>query len=156
MSLPYLAPLSPAQLDEAGVPPDWRFGMADRVRFSEIDALDHVNHTAYLRWFESLRLHYCRDYGISRYDAASPELVLRSVGAQYLAPMFVDESYVVTARTVSYRTSSFSMEYGVFSPDLKVMGTAVVVLLDRKGGKFPLTDAMKETMRNRDCAVAEA
>ncbi len=157
MPLPYLIPLGAGDLAAYGVPPEWRYGMADRVRFSEIDALDHVNHTACLRWFESLRLPYCRDYGISRYNQTSPELVLKAVEARYHAPMFTSEDYVVTARTVSFRTSSFRMEYAVFAPDLRTEGSAVVVLLQRDGGgRFELTYDMKRTFVERDGARAEA
>ena len=156
MPLPYLTPLGPRELAEQGIPPRWRYGMADRVRFSELDALNHVNHTACLRWFESLRLPYCRDYGISRYDDTSPELVLMSVEARYHAPMFASEDYVVTARTVSFRRSSFRMEYAVFAPDLRTEGAALVVLLERDGsGKFPLTDTMKRSLADRDGARSE-
>ncbi|SNS45775.1 acyl-CoA thioesterase [Tropicimonas sediminicola] len=156
MPLPFLTPLGPDDLTRHGIPDTWRYGMADRVRFSELDALNHVNHTAYLRWFESLRLPYCRDYGISNYDADSPELVLKSVEARYHAPMFSGEDYIVTARTVSFRTTSFRMEYAVFAPDCRVEGSALVVLLQRDGsGKFPLTDAMKAALRERDNARPE-
>ncbi|WP_068116996.1 acyl-CoA thioesterase [Tropicimonas marinistellae] len=153
MSLPYLTPLKPEELAAYGVPGQWRYGVADRVRFSELDALNHVNHTAYLRWFESLRLPYCRDYGISNYDSASPELVLKSVEATYHAPMFTNEAYVVAARTVSFRTSSFRMEYAVFAPDLRVEGAALVVLLKRDGsGRFPLSEDVKNRLQERDGA----
>jgi acyl-CoA thioester hydrolase len=156
MSLPYLTPLGARDLAAYGIPPQWRYGMADRVRFSEIDALDHVNHTACLRWFESLRLPYCRDYGISRYDRSSPELVLKAVEARYHAPMFASEDYVVTARTVSFRTSSFRMEYAVFAPDLRTEGSAVVVLLQRDGsGRFEITEEMKQAFVERDGAHPE-
>lgn len=56
--LPFLTPLSPEQLRAAGVPDGWSFGMADIVRFHELDALNHVNNVAYFRWFETLRIPY--------------------------------------------------------------------------------------------------
>ncbi|PRY26705.1 acyl-CoA thioester hydrolase [Aliiruegeria haliotis] len=157
MTPPFLTPLSAQDLRAAGVPPEWRYGIRDRVRFSELDALNHVNHTAYLRWFESLRLPYCRAYGISDYDEASPDLVLKSVGATYHAPMFINEDYIVTARTTRFRRTSFRMEYAVFAPECRIEGFALVVLLQRNGeGRFPLTDTMKQTLIERDGAVAEA
>ena len=156
MTPPYLTPLDATDLSAAGIPPEWRYGMADRVRFSELDALNHVNHTTYLRWFESLRLPYCRDYGISTYDETSPELVLKSVEVQYHAPMFINEDYIVTARTVRFRRTSFRMQYAVFAPDLRVEGSALVVLLQRDGsGRFPLNDAMRHTLISRDGARHE-
>jgi acyl-CoA thioester hydrolase len=130
--------------------------MADRVRFAEIDALDHVNHTASLRWFETLRVHYLRDRGIISGDGTGPQVVLKRVEAAYHAPMFLGEAYVVTARTVSFRRTSLRMHYGVFAPDLRIEGWALVVLLDRAtGGKTPLTEAMRATLAARDGAVAE-
>ncbi len=153
---PFLTPLNTDALRQVGVPAPWCFGMADRVRFSELDALNHVNHTAYLRWFESLRLLYCRDYGISDYSETAPQLVLKAVGAQYHAPMFLSEDYIATARTVRFRTTSFEMDYAVFAPDLRVVGTALVVLLTSDGrGRFPLTEAMKSAFMQRDGATAE-
>ena len=140
MSLPYLTPLTRPQLDAFGVPAHWPFGLMDRVRFSEIDALAHVNHTAYLRWFESLRVLYMRERGISPYDGSGPLIVLKSVTMEYRGEMFLGEDYVVTARTASFRRASLEMHYAAFAPDLRAEGTAVIVLLARDGaGKHPLS-----------------
>ena len=157
MQLPFLTPLTRAQLDGYGIPPDWPFGMADRVRFSEIDALDHVNHTAYLRWFESLRVLYMRDRGISPYDGTGPLVVLKSVTMDYRREMYLGEEYVVTARTARLRRSSIEMHYAVFAPDLRGEGTAVIVFLDREsGGKHPLTDAQRDRLVALDGARVDA
>lgn len=156
MTPPFLTALDRPALAAAGVPEPWAYGMADRVRFAELDALAHVNHTAYLRWFEALRVHYVRDYGISPYDGSGPRLVLRHVEAGYRAPMFLGEDYIVTARTASFRRTSLRMEYAVFAPDLRAEGAAVVVLLERGADvKMPLTEAQRATLAARDGAVAE-
>ena len=157
MDIPrFLVPLDGPALAAAGIPGGWPFGMADRVRFSEIDALDHVNHTAYLRWFESLRVHYARDYGVTAYDGTGPQVVLKGLEAAYHAPMFLDEDYIVTARTVSFRRTSFRMHYAVFAPEIRVEGWALVVLLGPDGtGRTPLDDAVKARFTERDGAVDE-
>jgi len=152
--LPYLTPLTRAQMDAAGVSAGWPFGLADRVRFSEIDALGHVNHTAYLRWFESLRVLYMRERGISPYDETGPLIVLKSVTMEYRREMFLGEDYVVTAKTASFRRASLEMHYAVFAPDLRAEGTAVIVLLARDGsGKAPLSAAQRERLQDLDGAV---
>ncbi|MEM6634825.1 MAG: acyl-CoA thioesterase [Pseudomonadota bacterium] len=154
---PYLTPLWAEELAAAGVPLGWPFGIRDRVRFSEIDALGHVNNASYLSWFEGFRLSYLKDYGISDYGPDAPRLVLRTVGLEFLREMLVNEDYVVTGRTLWYRTSSFFMEYGVFAPDLRVKGTAVVVLRTPDGqGKWPLTADQKKTLGQRDGARLES
>ena len=153
MDLPFLTPLDAPALAGAGIPDIWRFGMADRVRFAELDALNHVNHTAYLRWFEMLRVHYVRAYGISPYDGSGPDLVLRAIDAAYHAPMHLGEDYIVTARTLSLRRSSFRMGYAVFAPDCRVEGTAVIVQLARgTSDKLPLADHIRARLVATDGA----
>lgn len=152
----FLVSLRGADLVAAGVPAGWSYGLRDRVRFAEIDALNHVNHTAYLRWFENLRVGYLRAYGILREAPdAGYTVVLRAIEARYNAPMFLGEDYIVTTRTVSFRRTSFRMEYGVFAPDLRVEGAAVVVLLDRNGAKAPLTPGMIADFMRMDGAQPE-
>jgi acyl-CoA thioester hydrolase len=154
MSLPYLTPLTRAALDGFGVPDGWPLALADRVRFAEIDALNHVNHTAYLRWFESLRVRYMRDWGISPYDGSGPLIVLKSVTMEYRREMFLGEDYVVTARTASFRRASLEMEYAAYAPDLRAEGTAVIVLVARDGsGKHPLSEAQMRRLVEVDGAT---
>ncbi|MEM0935024.1 MAG: acyl-CoA thioesterase [Pseudomonadota bacterium] len=154
MTPPYLTPLTRAQLDAAGVPEVWPFGLADRVRFAEIDALDHVNHTAYLRWFESLRVLYMRERGISPYDGTGPLIVLKSVHMEYRREMFLGEDYVVTARTVEVRRASLEMRYATFAPDLRAEGSAVIVLMARDGsGKHALSETQRTRLVDLDGAV---
>ncbi len=153
MSLPYLTPLSRDAQDRYGVPEGWPLALADRVRFAEIDALGHVNHTAYLRWFESLRVLYMRDWGICPYDGSGPRIVLKSVTMEYRREMFLGEDYVVTARTTRFRRASLEMAYAVHAPDLRAEGTAVIVLLARDGsGKHPLSEAQMRRLVEVDGA----
>lgn len=153
MSQTFLTPLPPEELAAAQVPAPWRFGLRDRVRFSEIDALGHVNHTAYLRWFESLRVLYIRERGISPYDGTGPLIVLKSVTMEYRREMFLGEDYIVTARTIAFRRASLEMQYGVFAPDLRAEGSAVIVFLDRRDkSKAPLSDAQMRRLVDLDGA----
>lgn len=153
MTLPFLTPLSIDQLRDAGVSEPWTYGIADRTRFGEIDALTHVNNTAYLRWFETFRINYFRDYGVSDYKGTPPRIVLRSVECVFLREMGINEDYIVTGRTVEMRNTSFTMEYGVYSGDLRTTGRAVVVVLNQQGQKQPLPDDLRQTFITRDGAV---
>jgi hypothetical protein len=67
MDLPYVSPLGQSQLAAAGLEGHWVLGHRDKVRFSEIDQLNHVNNVAYLRWFEVLRVRYFVMWGMTRY-----------------------------------------------------------------------------------------
>lgn len=157
MSLPALVALDAAALRGQGIPAPWAFGMADRVRFSEIDALNHVNHTACLRWFESLRVHYLSAYGITRYAPQDPRVVLREITCRYDGPLFLNDSYIVTARCARLRQNSFTKEYAVWVDGAaRITGRAVVVLIDASGRvKQPLSAAMRQSLIARDGALPE-
>ena len=132
--------LGPSELRAAGVPEPWAFGVRDVVRFGEIDALGHVNHAAYLVWFEAVRARHLVRLGVTDYGPGAPRLVLRHVEAEYLAEMRLHDAYVVTARTVGVGTSSMVQEYAVFGDDpagLRATGRAVTVFT-RNGAKVPV------------------
>ncbi|MBT0956966.1 acyl-CoA thioesterase [Alphaproteobacteria bacterium KMM 3653] len=150
----FLTLLKGEELRAAGVPAPWSFGKADRVRFGEIDALGHVNHTVYLQWFEALRVEYLMDYGVSQFTGNDMQIVLKSVGAQYHAPMFVGQKYIAATRTTAFRNTSFQMHYGVWCEGVLTMeGQALVVCLEQDGRtKRPLTAQMRETFVTRDGA----
>ncbi len=113
---------------------EWPFGFADRVRFNEIDALGHVNNTAYLVWFESLRVSYIQAYGLTSYSADDPQIVVRHQTADYYAPMFQNEPYMLTGRTRLIKPSSLIMDYAVHSGStLRASGMAVIVSLEQDG-----------------------
>jgi len=154
MDLPYLTPLSPDQLRAAGVPAPWAFGMADRVRFGELDVLGHVNNAAYFRWFENLRIHYLEAYGVADYSGPPPRLVLKSTGIDFIAEVKLNDPYVLVGRTVEMRSSSFTMHYGLFvRGQLTTTGHAVIVSLNDDNSKRPISDAVKQRFADRDGAV---
>jgi acyl-CoA thioester hydrolase len=157
MAFPYLTPLGPEILRAHGIPRDFRYAIADRVRFHEIDALGHVNNARYFSWFEAFRLPYLRDYGITDYGPDSPRLVLAATEAEFRAEMFEGEDYILAGRTAWYGTSSFGMDYAVFAPGLRVRGSATIALRQRDGsGKWPLAPENIRTFEDRDGARPRA
>lgn len=150
----YHSPLSEEALRELGIPEPWRYGVADRTRFGELDALAHVSNVVYLRWFENFRVHYLRDYGLTDYATATgPRMVLRQVQVDYLAELKLSEDYVVTGRTDSVRTNSCQMQYAIWSDTLRATGSAVLVFLNADGTKRPIPDALRRAMIERDGAT---
>ncbi|MEM7720961.1 MAG: acyl-CoA thioesterase [Pseudomonadota bacterium] len=158
--LAYHTPLNATELRRLGILEPWTFGLADRVRFGELDALGHVNHTAYLRWFESFRLPYLNARHVTDYGPTAPRLVLRNVSAEYRAEMFGGTDYIVAGRTRSYRRTSFTMEAAVFAlPEatLTCAMEAVIVLLERNGeGRFPIPAEGIKAFTKEDGATPDA
>ncbi len=160
--LDYHTPIGASDLRALGIPEPWTFGLADRVRFAEIDALGHVNNTAYLTWFESFRLPYLKEREVTDYGPDSPRLVLKRASVDYRAEMFNGMDYVVTGRTRAFRTTSFTMEFAVWLPDpagarCMATGNAIIVLLNRKGlGRYPIPDPGRRAFIEIDGAEPEA
>ena len=153
IDIPKESVLDGTRLRALGIPEPWAIGLADRVRFGELDVLAHVNNTAYLRWFENFRITYFKEYGIADYEGEIPRIVLRQIGVDFLAEIGLGERYIVTGRTSSLRNSSFRMEYGVWAADgLRATGWAVLVMLDQSGQKQPLTTSIRKTLIERDKA----
>jgi acyl-CoA thioester hydrolase len=159
--LTYHTPIDAPDLRALGIPEPWSFGLADRVRFAEIDALGHVNNTAYMTWFESFRLPYLKARQVTDYGPESPRLVIKRASVDYRAEMFNGMDYVVTGRTRAFRTTSFTMEFAVWLPDpsgatCTATGEAIIVLLNRDSpGRYPIPEAGRTAFKTHDGAEAE-
>lgn len=155
MTVPYLTPLHADDLRRAGIPAPWSFGMADQVRFGEIDALQHVNNAVYLKWFENLRMLYFADAAVWQIDGERPKIVLRQIGLDYKSEIKLSDRYIMTGRTSKLGTSSFTMEYAVWVDGrLTTTSHAVIVLLGADNTKRAIPDHIRQMFIDRDGAVA--
>ena len=152
MTLPFLTPLSEDQQRAAGISEPGTLAMADQVRFSEIDALNHVNNVAYLVWFESLRVAWFRHIGLTTYEdpVTDPRIVIRRGEIDWLAEVRAHQTYIVTCRCLSFRTTSFTLDQGVWVEGrLCARLRSVVVLLHPDGsGRMPIPSGVIEYFQN--------
>lgn len=155
--LPLLQPLPVPALRGCGVPEPFVVGQADRVRFDELDVLDHVNNAVYLSWFETFRIAYLRNYGLGDQSSAEtrPVLVLKSVSVDYHRPLYLEDVYVVTGRTTAFRTTSWTMEYRVYSGGQHcTTGGAIICLMESDFvTRKRLPDTLTDLFRKADGAV---
>ncbi|MEM6306265.1 MAG: thioesterase family protein [Pseudomonadota bacterium] len=135
MDLPYHTPLTPAQQRSAGISQPQPLAMADKVRFSELDVLKHVNNAVYMAWFERLRIRYTQDWQLSQYDSPSdPRIVIRSGTIHYREEMRMDEDYIVTCGCRTFRNTSFALAQELWSAGrLRATFDCVIVLLTPDG-----------------------
>jgi len=155
MNVPFLTPLHETDLRAAGIPAPWTFGMADKVRFGEVDALQHVNNAVYLKWFENLRILYFSDLTIWTADGARPKVVLRNIGLDYRSEVRLNDTYILTGRTTKIGNSSFTMEYGVWANGrLATTSHAVLVMLNEDNTKRVIPDSIRQQFIDRDGAVS--
>ncbi|MBE1282214.1 MAG: acyl-CoA thioesterase [Rhodobacteraceae bacterium] len=132
--------------------------LADRVRYSEIDVLNHVNNKAYMSWFETLRVAYfdlfCADHFAG---GPEPRTVLRNANIHYVREMLADEDYITTARVTAFRNSSYTMEQQIWSGGVlrcTMIGVMVLRTPDGLNG-YPLPDSLKQDFAQRDGARLE-
>lgn len=154
----YLRTLNRSDLEKMGIT-DWPYGFADRVRFNELDALNHVNNVVFLTWFETARVRYIQDYGLTSYSGTDddPQIVIRAQSVNYFAPMYQNEDYVITAQTQLIKPSSTVMKYAVYvDGQVRADGSAVVISLEKDGKtRRPHKAEAMRAMIERDGAKTE-
>ncbi|MEQ6248005.1 thioesterase family protein [Sulfitobacter sp. HNIBRBA3233] len=149
MTIPYHTPLSADQQRSLGIETPQPLAMADRVRFSELDTLNHVNNSRYMEWFERMRVRYSQECGISTYggEGAAPRIVIRSGEIHYRQEMVMDEDYVATCGCTAFRNTSYTLRQEIWSGGtIRCTFDCVLVLLypDGSGRRMPIPDAVRE------------
>jgi acyl-CoA thioester hydrolase len=152
--LRYHSPLSPDEQIAQGIATPQRLAMADKVRFSELDVLNHVNNKAYMSWFESLRVAYSDLYCRPHFEPAQgPRVVLRNSETHYIREMVENESYIATAQVIAFRTTSYTMRQQIWSGNLRAEMICVIVFRTPDGSAgSPLPDSLRQQFIEQDGA----
>lgn len=157
MELQYLTPLSAHEQLAFGLDHPQPLALADRVRYSELDVLNHVNNKAYMEWFETLRTeHFFRLCAPFYAGMAQPRTVLRNADIHYVAEMMAGQSYVATARVVEYRTTSYTIEQMIWADGLRARMRGIMVMLHPNGsGRYPLPEGLKRYFSDKEGATPQ-
>ncbi|MDP6476064.1 MAG: acyl-CoA thioesterase [Alphaproteobacteria bacterium] len=134
---------------EFNIEPGWRFALARRALFAELDALSHLNHTTFLRYFEDARIGYMMHHGLTAPAPDSTGCVLARLDADYKQPVFFDERLVVTVRAAKIGNTSILLEYGAWSAEkgLTCQSTSLLVMVVTvTGEKERISDAMRASI----------
>jgi acyl-CoA thioester hydrolase len=138
-----------------GVEGDWWLAVRHRVRWSEVDAFQHVNHATYLEWYEDLRIRYMAACGLTL-TMDTPGLVLARIQVEYLKPLRFEDEVLVTARVTSLRTRSFMMDYATWKQGCANRAEGLLVMMiNATGAKVPIPESARRVMIERDRAKAE-
>ena len=146
-----------------GVEPGWAFAIPVAVRWADVDAFGHANHTSFLRYCEDARNAYLEAVGLPRLTMTTPGPVMTRVEASYLRALAYGDRILVTARTASLRRRSFAMAYAAWRDDGDGDGgccarcTAVFVLMiNATGEKVPIPEPVRAAMARLDSPAVEA
>ncbi len=159
MTLPYHTPLTPAEQASAGITPAKPLALADKVRSSELDPLNHVNNARYFEWFERLRVAHSEACGLATFrgDIDGPRIVIRSGTIHYRQEMRMGEDYVVTCACTAFRRTSYSLAQEVWSGGTLRATFACVMVLRTPDGKegYPIPEAVRQHFIQTEGAAPE-
>jgi len=115
-----------------------------------MDALQHVNHTVYFRYFESVRIEFMEVTGINRHIAQTNSgPILGHTQCKFLLPLTWPDTITIGTRLFAIRGKRFIMEYAVFShrhQKIVAEGTGEGIYVNYSTGK---TQAIPEAIRQR-------
>jgi acyl-CoA thioester hydrolase len=82
-----------------------------------------------------------------------PRTVMRNANVHYVKEMVEGESYITTARVLSFRRTSYVMEQQIWSGDLRARLEAVMVLRTPDGvSGYPIPEKLAAQFREIDGA----
>jgi len=145
--------LSDATRARYGVEGEWGWVLPHVVRWSECDLFGHVNHAAYFPWFEDIRTFGFEADGLPRMTRDSPGTSIVDLQMRYAKALHYADEILVTGRVVEIRTTSFTMEYGVWRQGLAALcRTVLVLMINSTGAKVPIPDEIRRRWTLRDGA----
>lgn len=86
---------------------DYRYKTPIAIRFSDIDAVGHVNNAIYLTYFEEARLRYWHE--IIEWDMLENGVIVGRSEVNYLKPIMLNDQIVCYVRTTRIGNSSFDV-----------------------------------------------
>ena len=86
---------------------DYKFKHATSIRFSDIDAVGHVNNATYLTYFEDARLHYWKD--AIGWDFEKCGIIVGRSEINYLKQVTLFDKITCYVRVVRIGNSSFDV-----------------------------------------------
>ena len=94
---------------------DFDFWTHVKTRWSDMDSLGHVNHTAYLSYMETARVDLYKQIGYKVINKAMDESsILAGLEVTYLAPLSHPSSLKIGHRIIRVGTKSYDLISGVF------------------------------------------
>jgi acyl-CoA thioester hydrolase len=118
----------------------WAFEYTDRVRFSDLDAMKHLNNVAFLQFFESARIAFISSVAPEHRPTEADDfgLIFAECHINYRAPAFFDEEIITRVRPGDFARSSFRVYFEMRAQQderLLAEGYGVLVGYDYAAGK---------------------
>lgn len=128
------------------------FTIVERVRFGDLDAMQHMNNVEFLRFFETARIAYLQSLSPDHVPTRREEFgfIFAECHIAYRAPAFYDDEIETTIRPAEVRRSSLKLDFVMRVPAadrLVAEGYGVLVGYDYGAGESrPLPDSLRERL----------
>ena len=127
------------------------FSMVQRVRFGDLDAMQHMNNVEFLRFFETARIDYLRTLVPDHAPTARSRFgfIFAECHIDYRSPAFFDEEIRTFIRPSELKRSSLRLDFEMRSEsDGRVVadGYGVLVGYDYEQGR---TQRIPQELRDR-------
>src|ERR1700761_8119346 len=86
---------------------DYKYKTPIHIRFSDIDAVGHVNNAIYLTYFENARFDYWRD--VLNWNFSENGIIVARTEVNYLKPVMLHDKLTCYVRVVRIGNSSFDV-----------------------------------------------
>jgi acyl-CoA thioester hydrolase len=119
----------------------------ERVRFRDLDAMNHVNNAVFLTYLEQARFHFLEHLGLARREQ-EPPLILARVEIDFRAPASFGDEVEIGVRAGRIGTKSFELEYALRAGE-RVVAEATSVQVGYDYGRaetVELADAWREAL----------
>lgn len=126
-----------------------------RVRFSDTDAMGHVNNACFFSYMEEGRVAYFSEL-LPEVDPKDSErsfpFILADIQCAFTSPLFCGEIVIVALGVTEIRTRSFVMEYELTEKKTgRTVGTgkSIQVMYDYQTEKtYPMPDHIRKLIQN--------
>jgi len=81
------------------------------IRFSDLDAFNHVNNACYLTYIEQARIAYFSDIVGWNYDWSKKGIILAKATVEFIFPIHLADQVLVYTRCNRMGTKSFDLQY---------------------------------------------
>lgn len=99
-----------------------------QVRFSDLDALGHVNNAQHLTYFETARMCFFNKEVGEKWDWVKKGIILRKNEVEYLQPIYLTDDVEVEVLPESIGNTSFILSYILrVGETVKCKGSSVLV-----------------------------
>ncbi|MCA1029786.1 acyl-CoA thioesterase [Bacillus timonensis] len=86
--------------------------ISEKVRFSETDALGHVNNTSYFVYLENARVHFFEAVG-QQMDAKNWNFILASTKCDFINQAYFSQKLAITTSVTKIGTKSFHLYHEI-------------------------------------------